>query len=106
MARQRFRRAHLDPRVNPDRQAGNQADLPRHPQLRKEWPKCSEVVCRSQSVCHDVRGAVPRLSICNCMEPAGYTEIGALPQLQRNVDTNIVKHLAPAIPLMTSDGSR
>jgi len=52
-----------DTRLFPDRRGSDQADLPRDPKLRKGWPKCPRMVCRPQSVRHNVRRALRRLSI-------------------------------------------
>ena len=46
-----------------DRRGRDQADLPCNPQIRKGWPKCPGMVCRPQSVRHNVRQALRRLSI-------------------------------------------
>jgi len=50
-------------RLLPDGRGGDQADLPRHPQLREGWPKRQGMVCCPKSVRHNVRRALRRLSI-------------------------------------------
>lgn len=51
-----------DDAIIPDRRGRDKADLPRDPQLRKGGPQCPRMVCRPQSVRHNVRRALRRLS--------------------------------------------
>ena len=70
-----------DPRLIPDRGSRHQADLSRHPQLRKRRQKRPGMVCSPQSIRYHVRGTLPCVTTANPrMGRKPYTEFRTLPR--------------------------